>query len=360
MLPFLTETETVWQRLARTEKPIVLYGMGLGAEKILFQLAQVGTQPAAVFASDEFIRGHRFHEWPVQRLADIKAQYPDFFIVVAFAFWQPELLARVQALAKQYELVLPHLPVVGNEAVTPAWIQAHEPEIAAAWRLLADEQSRRVFAAVMNYKLSGRIEGLRAVTTPKAEAWQLLQVTRQEAYLDLGAYDGDTLRELIAQTGGLPKRMVALEPDAKNFRKLCAYLDTLPAGAVQAHQAGVYSADTTLLFANRAGRHSAVARDGQGVLTPMRSIDSLAAGERFTLIKLDVEGEEAQAIAGAQEQLRRFAPKLMVSAYHRNEDTFALLNQIHAIQPRYRFYLRQHPYLPAWDNNLYCIPEEQL
>ena len=34
MLDFITETTTVWEFLRTTERPLVLYGMGNGADKI--------------------------------------------------------------------------------------------------------------------------------------------------------------------------------------------------------------------------------------------------------------------------------------------------------------------------------------
>lgn len=45
----------------------------------------------------------------------------------------------------------------------------------------------------------------------------------------------------------------------------------------------------------------------------------------------------------------------MIAAYHRSEDLFALPQQIAAIRPDYRFYLRHYRYIPAWDVNLYCV-----
>lgn len=357
MQSFITEKQTVWERLAQSEKPIMLYGMGLGAQKIMAELERFGVSVAEIFASDEFVRGHSFCGYRVKRLSEIEAQYPDFIIVVAFAFWQQELIERVSALAKRYELVAPHVPVVGGGIVDWAYLEAHEREISAAYALLADEQSRRVFSAVMNYKLSGKIEPILSVTTPRAEGWALLKPSPADRFLDLGAYDGDTIREFIEQAGGMPQQIVAVEPDCKNFRKLAAYADTLE-GRVTALNVGIYDRDTTVLFDGRAGRNSAISRDGKGIEVVMRSIDSIAAGEAFTLIKMDVEGEERPALAGGREQLARFAPRLHISAYHRNEDTFALVNQLHSLNPAYRIYLRQHPYIPAWDNNIYATAEE--
>lgn len=352
----MIEGRTVWERLAETRKPIVLYGMGLGAEKMLRIMKTYQIAVSDIFASDEFVRGQSFCGWQVKKLAEVQERYGDFIIVVAFAFWQEELLERVEALSKQYELYAPHVPVVGTEAVDEGYLNRYETAIQAAYHLMADEQSRRVYAAVWNYKMSGKISYIREVTTPKEEAYALIRPCREDVYLDLGAYDGDTVREMTKQAGGPLRRVFALEPDPKNFRKLSAFAETY-AGNLHLLNAGVYDRDTSILFANKAGRHSAVSRDGEGIAVPMRSIDSVVGEEAVTIIKMDVEGEEGKALAGGKTVLARDCPRLIVSAYHRNEDTFALALQIHAMNPAYRLYLRQHPYIPAWDNNLYAVKE---
>lgn len=71
-------------------------------------------------------------------------------------------------------------------------------------------------------------------------------------------------------------------------------------------------------------------------------------------IKFDVEGAEKQAIMGCANSIRDHTPELQVALYHRSEDIFALPLQIHKLNPRYRFYMRRYPYVPAWDLNLFC------
>ena len=53
--------------------------------------------------------------------------------------------------------------------------------------------------------------------------------------------------------------------------------------------------------------------------------------------------------------LKSFKPKLNFSAYHRFEDIFKLPLLINELNPEYKIYLRHHPYIPAWDTNIYCI-----
>ena len=124
-------------------------------------------------------------------------------------------------------------------------------------------------------------------------------------------------------------------------------------GNVTLVQAGAWNEDTVKCFTDQAGRQSRVA--GQGKETQMRALDSVLSGRPCTYLKMDVEGAEREAIAGAEKTIRQYAPKLNIAAYHRSEDFFQLPLLIHALQPSYRLYLRHHPYVPAWDTNLYAI-----
>jgi len=64
-------------------------------------------------------------------------------------------------------------------------------------------------------------------------------------------------------------------------------------------------------------------------------VDSLGL-DHVDFIKMDVEGHEIPALKGAAGTLRRFAPKLAISAYHRPLDVVDIPRLILQIQPRYR------------------------
>ena len=51
----------LWEYLAATEKNVVMYGMGNGADKILAVCHEKGITVKDFFASDGFVRGHSFH-----------------------------------------------------------------------------------------------------------------------------------------------------------------------------------------------------------------------------------------------------------------------------------------------------------
>ena len=153
MLDFITETNSVWQNMRRCGLPLVLYGMGNGADAVLDRMAAEGLTAAGIFASDEFVRGQNFRGFKVEHYSDIKARLENFAVVIAFASELPEVISRFKALAAEHAVFAPHLPLyAGSEEVTNAWLEKYAGRLQNVYNKLADEQSRKVFANVLNYK----------------------------------------------------------------------------------------------------------------------------------------------------------------------------------------------------------------
>ena len=354
-MDFLTLEQSVWSRLQQETRPIALYGMGDGADKILAQFERLGIRASAVFASDEFARGNLFHGFCVRKLSDTVAELgEDIVIVIAFASQRPEVLELMYGLEDRFDVVAPDVPVVEGPLFDEAFVQAHQDAMQQAYDLLADERSREVFLDTVRFKLSGKMQYLRASESDKDEVFHsILRPTAAEHFADLGAYNGDTIRELLRYTDGKFASVTALEPDRRSFRKLSEWADANLTGDVTLVQAGAWNEDTVQCFTDQAGRQSRVAKQGRE--TQMRALDSVLNGHPCTYLKMDVEGAEREAIAGAAQTIRQYAPKLNIAAYHRSEDFFELPLLLHELQPAYRLYLRHHPYVPAWDTNLYAV-----
>ena len=117
------------------------------------------------------------------------------------------------------------MPVCGTELFNAEFYESHLHEITAARSLFADEESRRVYDGIMEYKLTGRMDILRATESDPADAYR--HILHAEEFLtaaDLGAYNGDSIRDL-RQYAPCLQTVVAFEPDRRNYRKLCAYAE---------------------------------------------------------------------------------------------------------------------------------------
>ncbi|MFQ8599186.1 MAG: FkbM family methyltransferase [Oscillospiraceae bacterium] len=353
MLPFSIPSTGLWDRLQTAEKPIVLYGMGDGAEKILRVCAEKGVSVADIFASDEYVRGHSFAGFRVKKLVEIEALYQDFIILIAFAATTTRCCSVSARSTRNTKSMRPTCrSLAAGCSHTPIYrpVNRTTRRHTACWRT-KPPPGVCGYSALQTH---GEMRYLRRCETPKQEAYTgILKPSPHERYLDLGAYNGDTIRELLSFTGGRAERIWAMEPDPKTFRKLSAYLETLsiPATAVCK---GVWDSECTLRFGGKAGRGSVLDEAGR-LVVPVLPVDSLLNGEAVTLLKMDVEGAEREALAGAARTIGACKPKLIVSAYHRTGDLADLALQIHALRPDYRIHLRHHPYVPAWETNYYCI-----
>ena len=89
---------------------------------------------------------------------------------------------------------------------------------------------------------------------------------------------------------------------------------------------------------------------------PLMRIDSIEGG-KIDYIKYDVEGAEAEALAGSEQTILRDKPSLLVSLYHRSRDIFTITNDLGVKYPFYKMYLRRLKCLPAWEIDLILIDE---
>lgn len=341
----------LWETLADTKKPIVLYGMGNGADKILAALEQCGATAADFFASDNFVRGQAFHGKTVLTYAQVCDKYEDFIILLSFGSSLPPVLEPIYRLAEEREFYIPDVPVSGDTLFTRKFYENNYEKFHEAYDLLADEESKRLFGELIRYKLSGKVEHLRrAVSAPDCEK-HLLAFKHYQVFVDAGAYVGDTARKFITDCPHA-KRIYAIEPDWRSFKKLAAYAESETAAEVIPCQFCAWSAAGSTAFSAVGNRNSAANPSGNKTVL-LNTVDSLGADADY--IKYDVEGAEKEALLGSVKTIEQHKPDLLISAYHNNDDLFALPLWLHERFPFYKLYLRRFESLPAWDINLYAV-----
>ena len=79
-------TVDLWEYLASTDKTVVMYGMGNGADKILAACSEKGIVVSDFFASDGFVRGHFFHGKRVLSWSETKEKYGVDRLIVLLSF----------------------------------------------------------------------------------------------------------------------------------------------------------------------------------------------------------------------------------------------------------------------------------
>ena len=141
----------LWERLQTTEKKVVLYGMGNGAEKLLAVLNERKIPVAGIFSSAGFSKGKDFCGIDVISFDELKATYGSENLVALLAFGssRPDVMEQIERVASEVELYAPDLPVFGDTLFTKDFYNEHLDEMKAARSLLSDALSKTIFDEVI-------------------------------------------------------------------------------------------------------------------------------------------------------------------------------------------------------------------
>ena len=338
----------IWNFLQQTKYPIVLYGMGNGAERVISQLAKIGKRAEGVFASDEFVRGQQFCGFTVRKYSDMVKQFPNMIILVCFGSNRKSVLEYIKILSLNHIVLCPDVPVFGDNIFDIHFARIHKSEIEQVYQLLADQESKDTYQKIIEFKLSGQTDKL-SKCQYTGGLFDLLPLDSNETYVDIGAYRGDTVEEFLKSVNHYQK-IYAFEPNYKTYQKLTENISNLSDAQAICAAVSDYEGETQFLSA---GRGSSVLKTGQTV--SVCSLDKYFELTPISLIKMDVEGEESAALMGAKRIIAEQKPKMIIAAYHRSEDIFSLPLQVCKIRPDYKVYIRHFPHNLAWDTNFYFI-----
>ena len=165
---------------------------------------------------------------------------------------------------------------------------------------------------------------------------------KNEVFVDLGAYIGDTILDFVNCYGiDSYKKIYAYEISKETidyFRKNTEHLKN-----IEIRQKAITDENGHLYIKENSINASAntVVNDGEiEVETTYLDYDIV---EPITMIKMDIEGSEQKALLGAKKHIQKSHPKLMISVYHNLVDLWKIPCMIEQMCPGvYKFYLRSH------------------
>jgi FkbM family methyltransferase len=185
-----------------------------------------------------------------------------------------------------------------------------------------------------------------------------------DVVIDCGACMGDTALKIAAHVGPAGK-VFSFDPwpfHAATARRV-AERNGL-AGTIETYCCGVSDRSHPNLdhaLAREAERIETTIKPGHqiGSDEPTIAIDDFCRAKRLArldYIKMDIEGSEPDALAGAYDSIARYRPKLAVCVYHKPADLWEIPLAIKRRFPFYRLYLG-HYSLHGEETVLYCAPE---
>ena len=349
--------------------PIIIYGAGNSGRKAHQILRSTGYDVLGFL--DQKGNGSSIEDIPcVAPNSDVAAKWCQQGAVVVIAVMNPYSNSSEinQALAHfSWNRIVPfpqfvelfhdqwndHFWITHRNLYIDANIQKVLLETAAYWK---DQASRDCFKAILQTRISGRLDELDDFVhqNPQHQYFpnDIPGWPTPTRFVDCGAYDGDTLRDIPMQT---LQSVAAFEPDMENFHALVTSTQSSPfqmnAVKVLLWPCGVWNKSTKLKFNAAQTSSSHIDESGNDIIQVV-ALDDVLQQFAPDFIKMDIEGAEVEALKGARSLIEKHHPALAICIYHKPAHLWEILQLIDSWNCGYEFYLRAHGFSGA-DTVLY-------
>lgn len=243
--------------------------------------------------------------------------------------------------ASQGALKWPWFVTQQREEITEhldAWLAMYEE--------MADQTSRQTLLDALRFRLTADPRYMRDYRVRIDEQYfEPFMNYSREVFVDAGGYDGDTTEAFVRRYPDY-RKVIFFEPSSQNMA--AAHLRLAGIRDVDFRTVGLSDAAGVLSFDAASGSASAV-QSGGGQHIRVDTLDD-AVDEPVTFIKMDLEGWEMKALAGAHRHIAQDRPKLALAVYHQAADFRLIYDYVSRFHHGYKAYLRH--YTQGWSETV--------
>lgn len=349
----------------------VLFGAGSMGSRAVTALRSIGVEPLAISDNNLRLWGTHLLGTPIVSPAEAVERYGRdalFFITIRNELhWYRETYETLTSMGCAHvssadpitwrfpEMFLPFLLYD-----LPHKVYEQADQVLQAAELWSDDESRAEYLAQVRLRALGDPSEL---IQPVPESYILdgiFELLPSEVLVDCGAYDGDTIREWIRHQPDLGA-IEAVEADTNSFSRLQAFANDLNAhlrNKIRLHQCALGAEKGKVRFENDGTLVSKISNRGN-TMVDLMPIDDLVESTPISMIKMDIEGGEFDALLGARKVIQRDRPILAICAYHLQQDLWRLPLLMRSMVPEYRMYLKEYRG-DGIQTIVYAVPPERL
>lgn len=220
--------------------------------------------------------------------------------------------------------------------------ESYISDMAAVLSILEDRPSRELFLSWLRFRITGDPTRMPQPQTENIYFPSDIPGRSKPChFIDCGAFSGDTLISARERFGVLDS-VRAFEPDRKNYQKLVELNNDIHFSKdTVLIPCGVWSSTVQLRFTSNSSAASGVSEQG-GDIVQCVAMDDCLNGYSPTLIKMDIEGSELEALKGCEHMIMSTRPELAISVYHVPDHLWKIPLFIKEMVPEYKCFLRSH------------------
>jgi FkbM family methyltransferase len=336
----ITDNDII-KSVVATEKPVYIYGCGDIGSCVLKYLQKNNISVQGFLVDDEYyLYSERKLGYDVKKLSDVKKNPGYVFIGFADVVRAKQRLEKytssddIKCISNPYVYLEPY-------EISEKFYADNKDEFEKSKKLFEDKLSKDLFDAYLKVRINKCYEYLLPYGGCKTYFNdEIMNLSREEVYVDCGAYDGDSVLEFVKATQGIYQKIFAIEPDSTNFNELTRNMNERNIKDVKCFNNGVWNKKEKLYFSANDEQESGILTSESKNLIQADTLDDMLKGEKITFIKMSVQGAEKEAIMGAANILVCQEPKLAITIFMKPNSLIEIPKLIKKINPNYKIYLR--------------------
>ncbi|QDO83432.1 FkbM family methyltransferase [Shewanella psychropiezotolerans] len=283
-------------------KKVAVFGAGNGGQQVIEWLHKSNIEVVRIYDNDEKKQG--------KQVLGIEICTPTMKIindhpVVIASTWNKEIVKQLELLDCKH-VTDASITGLSNTPLSPNWLE----QLDWLTNRVADDASLNVLQNIANYlhQHGGHF--------PMSDYPQYIHpksvLNKQGVIIDGGAFDGDSTIELADKLTSSAK-IVAFEPDIENLKHLMKNVALREDSCrFELIEKGLWNEETVLSFNSSSlvqGAACALTAEGD-IKVKVIDIDSFSAAKNYSvsMIKMDIEGAEHQALQGHSTLLSSIDP----------------------------------------------------
>ena len=168
----------------------------------------------------------------------------------------------------------------------------------------------------------------------------LMPKCENEVFVDVGAYTGDSTIDFISSYDeNSYKKILCYEICKENIEKMQKNLENYK--NIYIFEKAITNFNGTTHFDKNADLSANSTSSGGELAVEAVTLDA-DIKDKITMVKMDIEGGEMNALIGMKNHIKNDTPTLLISVYHNNTDLLDIPKHISTINKNYNYYLRYY------------------
>lgn len=321
--------ERTYNELKKSQYPVFIWGAGSMSVEVGSRLKEQGINVCGKFITTDAQQSHIISsDDPVFTLDEIQNKYSKINVVAGHGHYEKiDALSSCSFIHKVYVISNPYAQYKGPDL---EYVYQNQDKLDYIISRLADAESQTALERYIAVSITKDIRYLleaKDICVDGMYGLDAIKITDSESFVDVGAWEGDSIRSFLKSSDQKYNKIYAFEPDPTIFQTLQHHYGNKE--NIFLYRLGLGAKDAELNI-NRGNTQSAFLTSGQEDTNTekimIKTLDEALADEPVSLIKISIPFMFTDVLKGGTSLIRRNRPRMIINVAA--DDSFALYDAV--------------------------------